>query len=95
MTSYERIKAMSMEEMVDLAFNWYEKWLNSEVMDKYYVDGKTDMDWDNPQDRIALVKDCGFICGIDTFCPEECKQCPAKECCNEYIEHIESWGDRK
>lgn len=31
MTNYERIKAMSLEEMVNLAFNWYEKWLNSEV----------------------------------------------------------------
>lgn len=31
MTNYWCIKAMSLEEMVNLAFNWYEKWLNSEV----------------------------------------------------------------
>ncbi len=64
-------------------------------MDKFYTDGKTEMNWDDPQDRVALVKDCGFSCGIDAFCPEECKQCPAKAYCDEYNEYIESRGDEK
>ena len=32
-------------------------------MDKYYKEGKLEMDWYNPNDRIALVKECGFQCG--------------------------------
>lgn len=34
-------------------------------MDKYYTPGKTEMDWYAAKDRIALVKDCGFICDPD------------------------------
>ena len=29
-------------------------------MDKYYVEGKTEMDWSDPKDRIVLVKACAF-----------------------------------
>ena len=46
-------------------------------MDKYYTDGKTGMDWDNPQDKIALVKEC------------ECKRCSARKYCDRYDEHVE------
>lgn len=61
--------------------------LNIEVrrapqMDKYYKDGKVEMDWFNAQDRIALVKDCGFSC--EYHAPDECKSCTAKEFCSEY-----------
>ena len=30
--------------------------------DKYYKPGKRELDWFNSEDRIALVKDCGFTC---------------------------------
>ena len=30
------------------------------VIDKYYKDGKTLMDWGNQKDRLALVKELGF-----------------------------------
>lgn len=53
-------------------------------MDQYYTAGKTSMDWDNPQDRLAIVKDCGFYCGYDAFDLAECKTCPAREYCDEY-----------
>lgn len=52
-------------------------------MDKYYVDGKSEMDWFNPKDRIALVKECGFYC-IHPIA-EDCRDCPAKEFCDEAI----------
>ena len=29
-------------------------------LDKYYKDGKRVMDWDNANDRLALIKDGGF-----------------------------------
>lgn len=54
--------------------------------DKYYVKGKTEMDWFNPKDRIALVKDCGFRCDEDYWEPEDCKTCSAKQYCGKYKE---------
>lgn len=58
-------------------------------MDKYYVDGKKEMYWDTPQDRIALVKDCGFVCDPDYFEWEDCEDCHAKEYCPKYEERSE------
>ena len=55
-------------------------------MDKYYTDGKREMDWEDSQDRIALVKDCGFSCSDDCFDIDYCEDCPAKEYCDEYID---------
>ena len=57
-------------------------------LDKYYKDGKVEMDWDNPKDRIALVKECGFHCDPDYFDLEECAVCPAKEHCDYYKDYI-------
>ena len=53
-------------------------------MDKYYKDGKSRMDWLDPQDRLALVKDCGFYCEYIEI--EECKTCSAREFCSEWEE---------
>lgn len=50
-------------------------------LDKYYSDGRVEMDWDNPEDRIALVKECGFRCSDDTLEHIDCSDCPAKEYC--------------
>lgn len=57
--------------------------------DKYYRHGKTELDWNNPADRVALVKDCGFYCDYDAFVLNECAVCPAKEWCNEYKDRYE------
>lgn len=54
--------------------------------DKYYKEGKWHLDWENPQDRIALVKDCGFVCDIEYWEFADCKECSAKEYCDRYKE---------
>lgn len=53
--------------------------------DKYYKPGKRELDWYNSEDRIAMVKDCGFTCIPDAHCAEECADCPAKEFCDDYL----------
>lgn len=60
-------------------------------MDKYYKEGKTEMDWENPKDRIALVKECGFRCEYSE--PYFCDDCPAKQFCGTYEEYIEECED--
>ncbi len=54
--------------------------------DKYYKPGKRELYWFNTDDRIAMVKDCGFTCVPDYRCAEECAVCPAKEFCEDYLE---------
>ena len=54
--------------------------------DKYYKPGKRELDWFNAEDRIAMVKDCGFTCIHDAHCAENCECCPAKEFCDDYLE---------
>lgn len=41
------------------------------ALDKYYVEGKTEMSWFNSEDRIALVKDGGFVCDPDWIAESE------------------------
>jgi len=53
-------------------------------IDKCYTDGKKQMDWDSSQDRIALVRDCGFYCSDETFFEEECESCSARKYCDKY-----------
>ncbi len=57
-------------------------------MDKYYTDGKKEMDWFVSEDRIALVKDCGFECCEDYIDREDCEECPAKEYCDNYQDYL-------
>ena len=54
--------------------------------DKYYKEGKWHLDWDDPKDRIALVKECGFSCDCDVFCYELCQTCPANRYCDRYAD---------
>ena len=54
-------------------------------LDKYYR-GVSEMDWDHSEDRIALVKECGFVCAEDGMEWEDCEDCPAKEWCDSYQE---------
>ena len=56
-------------------------------MDKYYVKGKTEMDWSDSKDRVALVKECGFCCRHPIA--EDCKDCPAKDFCDEAVQKEE------
>ena len=64
-------------------------------LDKYYKVGKAEMEWDDSQDRIALVKECGFCCSLDVFSPKECRECSAQEFCDQYAECTEEWSDNE
>lgn len=62
--------------------------------DKYYKEGKVHLDWDNPVERIALVKDCCFVCDYDYLEWEDCEECSAKDYCDRYQDHLrESEGE--
>lgn len=57
--------------------------------DKYYKPGKHELYWDIAEDRIALVKDCGFICDYEIRDMDECAACPAKDYCDYFLESEE------
>ncbi|MBO5449788.1 MAG: hypothetical protein J5994_10765 [Ruminococcus sp.] len=50
--------------------------------DHCYKNGKTEMDWNDPADRLILVRDFGFYC--EYVDPDKCKHCCAREFCEEY-----------
>lgn len=54
--------------------------------DKYYKDGKRELDWFNPEDRLVLVKECGFMCDFDAFQRNDCTVCSAKAYCDRYTD---------
>lgn len=63
--------------------------------DKYYKEGKRQLDWEIAKDRIALVKDCGFVCDYDSDL-EDCKICSVKEYCDRYHDYLdEEEGDEE
>lgn len=56
--------------------------------DKYHKDGKMQLDWCDPRDRLILVKECGFVCNYDWLDYDECPTCSAREYCDQYKDHI-------
>jgi hypothetical protein len=64
-------------------------------IDKYYTEGKRELDFSDTQDRIVLVKECGCRC-FEVW--EECDTCSAKEYCCLYqdalSEEKEKGGDQ-
>lgn len=56
--------------------------------DKYYR-GNLRMDWDNPNDRLAMVRDGGYYCSEDAFYPDDCAKCSGKDYCSRYEEYLE------
>ena len=60
-------------------------------MDKFYQPGMTELDWNDADARIALVKS-GWTC-VDPN-EEACKTCPAKEYCEVWMcrQEEEKWG---
>ena len=55
--------------------------------DKYYKDGKTELDWFNPKERIIFVKELGFHCNdVDL---DVCENCSAKNYCDAYKDEKE------
>lgn len=51
------------------------------ALDKYY-NNRIEMDWMDDNDRIAMVKECGFSCDPECWEEEDCKSCPAKQWCD-------------
>ena len=75
-------------------------------LDKYYR-GLDEMDWFDPNDRVALVREANFSCSYETDIEDlRCEDCPAKQWCDrcvdkEWNEHCEAeamfdsfWGDQ-
>lgn len=53
-------------------------------LDKYYCGGDA-MDWCDPEDRVAMVREAGFSCSYEmdyADCP--CDTCPATQYCVRY-----------
>lgn len=82
-----RALAMHTEALEDVSFCDIEAYRRP-ALDKYYVDGKKEMDWFNSKDRIALVKDGGFVCDPDFWEWEDCERCPEKEYCDKYQDRL-------
>ena len=50
--------------------------------------GHTEMEWYDNDDRLALVKKCGFRCEYPEL--DECEECVAKDYCGGYEEALEA-----
>jgi len=57
-------------------------------IDKYWKENKSEMDWENPQDRFALVKELGFYCADEIFALCECEKCSAQDICDYYKDYL-------
>lgn len=51
-------------------------------LDKFYK-GRRLMDWEDPEDRVAMVRYGNFVCTDEAKEFAECKECPAREWCSE------------
>ena len=60
-------------------------------IDKYWKEHKSEMDWENPQDRFALVKELGVYCADEIFNLCECKKCSAQDICDYYKDRVAEW----
>ena len=76
-----RSMALSLDGFEDAEFTDVEA-RRAPYADKYYKDVRAYLDWDIPEDRIALVKDCDVVCDYDYWEREDCDTCPAKEYCD-------------
>jgi hypothetical protein len=65
------------------------------VADKMY-NGRDYMDWCDPDDRLFLVKECGFECDyvFDGMGIEGCEKCSAKEFCDIYKNFIKEMENK-
>lgn len=60
--------------------------------DKYYK-GNDYMDWNDPEERLILIRDHGWRCGaIEAYDADECIECAAKEHCKEYEAYLQWEG---
>lgn len=59
--------------------------LRAPAFDKYYTEGKWEMDWYTKADRIAMVQN-GWSCLEPEW--DDCKFCEASEWCGPYQDYI-------
>ena len=66
---------------------WDAEWIGIRVKRLPELDhmakGRSQMDWEDPEDRIALVK-LGWTCHPGYYNPDDCRKCPAKDWCDYY-----------
>ena len=55
------------------------------TLDSYYH-GNREMDWNNPHDRLMMVKEAGMYCEDHD---DECDSCAAKEYCQKHLDYLE------
>lgn len=56
------------------------------ALDTYYR-GLPEMDWNDDNDRIGMVRYAGMHCSTDLSTDEcGCQKCPAKEFCDRYLD---------
>lgn len=58
------------------------------ALDRFYR-GRKEMDWFDPDDRLAMVKEAGYQCDDDGFYLENCQRCSAHEYCSRWEEYLE------
>ena len=58
-----------------------------------FENGRREMDWNNMEDRVAMVREAGFTCGREIGIKlERCEsQCAAYEWCSRYLHLKEIW----
>lgn len=82
------------EEFFDYEFTEMRA-LRAKQFDKYYKNGKYEMDWFDDDDRIALVKEGGFSCSYEfDLIDNICSMCPAAEWCDRWQSHLEAQEER-
>lgn len=50
--------------------------------DELYKEGKREADWDDPKDRLVMVRDLGFSCEDKDL--KKCDRCCARKYCSKY-----------
>lgn len=78
-----KVLAQSTDACEDMAFTDIRA-VRAPELDQFYR-GKSQMDWLDPDDRIAMVQYGGFHCSPEVDVQKEkCEACPAHEWCGMY-----------
>lgn len=85
--------ALHTEEFCYINWDFTElKAVRIKSLDPFYR-GNWWMDWDNDEDRVAMVKEAGFICDLDYAELQDCKECKAREWCSQYKLLVEEYEE--
>ena len=83
-----KVLAQSTDACGDMAFTDIRA-VRAPELDQFYR-GKSQMDWLDPDDRIAMVQYGGFHCSPEVDVQKEkCGACPAHEWCDRYEDTME------